>query len=277
MHPSYLTDEQVKRLLAPINPARVLGLSKGRTTLSYVAQHDIRAHLNRIFGFARWSTDVLETQFMWEEKVTLSNGGEGWVACYTATVKVTVFAPDGVELAHYTDSHASGNMPNPERAEAHALALTTAVSTAMKRAATCLGDQFGLSLYNKGQRSAFVLATLVPGYHDGTPAEGRPLDEAAVNALGDEDDQAPGDTDAPPMVAVSGGLTAEQAAAVGAFLATLAEVEAGHLTPGERILRVASLKAASNPAMLQVVDEHTGVTLGVLADRVAAGGREATS
>lgn len=264
MQTSYLTMEQVGRLLAPINPARVLGLKKGNSTLSYVAQHDIRAHLNRIFGFGRWSTDVLETHFMWEEQ----KDGR-WVACYRATVKVTVCAPDGTELAHYTDSHASGNAPQPDRAEAHALSLTTAVSTAMKRAATCLGDQFGLSLYNKGQKSAFVLGTLVGGSHGGTGEADVP--EAPVNALGEEDDQS-SDSEGPK--AVSTGLTAAQQQAVDEFIAFLDEIEASDLPPGERILKVASLKAGSPAAMLQVLDEKSGVTLGVLADRVAAGGRE---
>lgn len=150
---TYLSDKQVEQMLEPINPARVLDL-KG---MSYVSQHDIRAHMNRIFGFGRWSTDVVETVFLFEEQ----NDSKRWKVGYRATVKVTVFSPDGTELAHYTDSHASGNMPQPDKADAHALALTTAVSTAFKRACTNLGDQFGLSLYEKGSRKAIVKGTLV--------------------------------------------------------------------------------------------------------------------
>ena len=177
-----LTYQQVEALLAPINPKRVLGLMKGSSTLSYVAQHDVRAHLTRIFGFGNWSMDVLSTDFIFEEQ---NEATKRWTAGYRATVRISIFTEDGFPLAHYTDSHASGNMPNPERAEAHALALTTAVSTAMKRAATCLGDQFGLSLYNKGQRTAFVLGTLV-----GTPTSPSADTMAAeVKALGDETDQ----------------------------------------------------------------------------------------
>jgi hypothetical protein len=177
-----LTYQQVEALLAPINPKRVLGLKKGSSTLSYVAQHDVRAHLTRIFGFGNWSMDVLSTDFIFEEQ---NPDTKRWVAGYRATVRISICSSDGFEIAHYTDSHASGNMPNPERAEAHALALTTAVSTAMKRAATCLGDQFGLSLYNKGQRTAFVIGTLV-----GSPATHTTETVAAeVKALGDETDQ----------------------------------------------------------------------------------------
>ena len=176
-----LTYQQVEALLAPINPKRVLGLKKGSSTLSYVAQHDVRAHLTRIFGFGNWSMDVLSTDFIFEEQ---NPDTKRWVAGYRATVRISICSSDGFEIAHYTDSHASGNMPNPERAEAHALALTTAVSTAVKRAATCLGDQFGLSLYNKGQRTAFVLGTLI-GAEQAHPEELA----VEVKALGDETDQ----------------------------------------------------------------------------------------
>jgi recombination DNA repair RAD52 pathway protein len=156
---SGLTTEQVDTLLKPINPLRVLDLN-GK---AYLAQHDVRAHMNRVFGFANWATDVLHTALVFEEQ---DRNGR-WIACYTATVKVSVYDNVGGLLAHYTDCHASGNAPQPARAEAHALALTSAVSTAFKRACTNLGDQFGLSLYNKGQRTAFVRGTLV---HPSKPA-----------------------------------------------------------------------------------------------------------
>lgn len=97
---TYLKATQLEKLLQPINPARVLTLKKGSTGLSYVAQHDIRAHMNRIFGFGRWSTDVIETAFMFEEQVTTAQGKPAHVACYRATVKVTVHNPDGTYLAH---------------------------------------------------------------------------------------------------------------------------------------------------------------------------------
>ena len=179
-----LSPNQVQHLLAPIHPSRILKVKKGTANLSYVAQHDIRAHLIRMFGFGGWSTDVLSTEFVYDH--CTDDARPKWTACYRATVKLTIYAEDGTEVAHYTDSHASGCMPQPDRADAHALALTTAVSTAMKRAATCLGDQFGLSLYNKGQTKPFVIATIV--------GEKGSVAAAEVTAMGDEDDQADVDT-----------------------------------------------------------------------------------
>lgn len=231
----YFTEEQIERLLAPINPARVETLP-GKGSLSYLAQHDIRAHLTRIFGFGRWSSRVLETHFVFEEQ----DSNNRWKACYRATVELSIHAPDGTLIAVYQDSHASGNAPQPDRAEAHALALTTAVSTAFKRAATNLGDQFGLSLYEKGQRTAFVKGTLI-----------RPSD----SKVGIEPDEGPP------------GPSDEVLALTAAILALADEQDAS-----KRILAVAGFKT-KRADMLDAVTEVDGkqITLGLLADRIAAG------
>jgi len=239
---SYLTQEQIDRLLAPVNPARVETLP-GKS-LSYLAQHDVRAHMNRIFGFARWSTNVVQTEFLWEEK----NEQGRWNACYRATVRVEVCSPDGQPLAHYEDAHVSGNAPQPDRAEAHALALTSAVSTAFKRACTNLGDQFGLSLYEKGQRTALVKGTLVHA------AIQESLDKTA-----DDADVVPGTTDGP---------SDEAMAVLDEFLALAAQ----GLDPGDRILAVAGLKTKHDHLLTALVPVgDSTLTLGTVADRVAAG------
>lgn len=163
----YLTNEQVAQLLRPINSKRVSTDGKG---FSHVEAYDIRAHLNRVFGFARWSADLLDFQ----EVFVAENNGK-WTVCYTATVRLTVCAPDGTTLATYTEV-ATGEAKNqPHRGDAHDLAVKTAESQALKRCAVNLGDNFGLSLYARGSTAALVKATLV------TPTEpARP--EAAVDS-----------------------------------------------------------------------------------------------
>src|SRR5262249_46722113 len=73
-----------------------------------------------------------------------------WNACYSASVKLTVrgglWVTAQAPHCEYEDA-ATGYAQNQTRGEAHDLALKSAVSTALKRAATSLGDQFGLSLY----------------------------------------------------------------------------------------------------------------------------------
>lgn len=292
---SYFNDKQVETLLKPINPNRVLSLGQSKgPALSYVAQHDIRAHLNRVFGFGRWSMHVKETAFMFDEQ----NKEGRWKACYRATVRLTICAPDGSVIAEYEDSHASGNMPQPDRADAHALALTIAVSTAMKRAATCLGDQFGLSLYNKGQTLPFVKGTLIGA------AEAKVDDDVKILSMGEvEGGGMPEDEPATsPSSTVEGHPAIQESLAHAADDAGLAvDTETGEIaedpevaaeekrlylegamgelrafamlaTPGDRILHVAKWKQ-ENSALLS---ERTKIgaqeiTLGVLADEVAAG------
>src|SRR5206468_12576286 len=66
----------------------------------------------------------------------------------------------------------TGTSPNlPDYGDAHDFAAKNAVSYALKRCATDLGDQFGLSLYNKGQLAPLVAGTLVKGTASLIPAD----------------------------------------------------------------------------------------------------------
>lgn len=152
----YLHDNQIEQLLRPINGTRVSKDGKG---FSHVEAYEIRAHLNRIFGIARWSEEVLAQELVFET----STGTEKpkWTVCYRSLVRLTVFDPHGGQLATYTEG-ATGDATNmPSRADAHDMALKTSQSQAFKRAAVNLGDQFGLSLYNKGSLRPLVMRTLV--------------------------------------------------------------------------------------------------------------------
>lgn len=159
----YLTSEQIIKLLQGINPARVQKDGKG---FSHVEAWEIRCQLNRIFGFGRWSEDVVEQEPVFEtteERVNKKTGEAypAWTVCYRSLVRLTVNAPDGTTLATYTEG-ATGDASNqPSRADAHDLALKTSQSQALKRAAVNLGDQFGLSLYKHGSTAPIVHRTWV--------------------------------------------------------------------------------------------------------------------
>ncbi|WP_054173068.1 Rad52/Rad22 family DNA repair protein [Mycobacteroides immunogenum] len=151
--------EQIDQLLKPIHPSRVLKDAKG---MAHVSQQDIRAHLTRIFGFGNWDIEVLDHEMVFEQPhVKNGEAVEGrFDVCYRARVRLTVRGDPHWTCVRYEDV-STGVAQNQNRADGHDLAAKTALSTAIKRCAINLGDQFGLSLYNKGQTSALVKATMV--------------------------------------------------------------------------------------------------------------------
>ena len=148
---------QIAQLLKPINPVRVLKDGKGH---SHVSQQDVMAHLIRCFGFGAFDIDVLSTDLLFEQERASKDGvGTGrYDVCYRAMVRLTVRGPGGE--CHY-ENGSTATAQNQSRGDGHDLAYKSAISLSVKRAAIALGDQFGLSLYNKGQMSALVRATIV--------------------------------------------------------------------------------------------------------------------
>lgn len=159
-----LTRAQVEQLLAPVKASRVIQDDKGHSALS---QQDVRAHLTRIFGFGGWSTEILDMRCIRDTTITVpaknnrpARDGVPAVT-YLCRLRLTVRDPAGAFLASFEDV-GTGTSPNlPDYGDAHDFAAKVAVSYALKRCATNLGDGFGLSLYNKGQTKPLVVATLV--------------------------------------------------------------------------------------------------------------------
>src|SRR6266542_2339631 len=153
--------QQTLQLLAPIKTNRVLRDPKGH---SHVSQQDITAHLIRVFGFGSFDTDIVKVECIFEENAVDRKTGEvkpdRWDVCYRALLRLTIRDADGNEVCHYEDG-STATAQNQTRGDAHDLAYKSALSLAKKRAAINLGDQFGLSLYNKGQTDALVRGTLV--------------------------------------------------------------------------------------------------------------------
>lgn len=147
-------EKQIRQMLKPVNPRRVLKDGKGN---SHLPAHDVIAHLNRVFGFGGWDTEVVSLEQLFEEPGTKSGR---WNACYKAIVKLSVKDEHGAVVATYEDG-STGDAQNQGRADAHDLAMKSAISLALKRAAKNLGDGWGLSLYDKGRMTAVVKDTLV--------------------------------------------------------------------------------------------------------------------
>lgn len=157
------TPEQVDQLLKPINPKRVL-TAQG---MSHVSQQDVRAHLIRIFGFDGWDKEILDLRCVRDEAVILPPKRAGGdprhvqAVTYLCRLRLTIRDPQG-NVVKVAEDVGTGTSPNlPDYGDAHDFAAKNAVSYALKRCATDLGDQFGLSLYNKGQTSALVGGVIV--------------------------------------------------------------------------------------------------------------------
>jgi hypothetical protein len=150
-HP--LTPTQQEQLLRPINPSRV----RSRDGMAYLEAWDVRAHLIRIFGFGGFSVELLDITQVFEQETTTRAGKAAFKVGYRATVRLTVPTLSAV----YTEAaFGESVMPDFKRGDAHDMAIKTAESQALKRAATNLGTQFGLSLYNDGSMLDVVKATL---------------------------------------------------------------------------------------------------------------------
>lgn len=154
------TAAQIAQLLKPVNSRRVLKDGKRN---SHLSQQDVRAHLIRLFGFGAFDIDVTGPELVFEAERRDEKTGEPnnrWDVCYRATVRLVIRDPKGAKVCHF-DGTATATAENQKRGETHGLAIRSSESLALKRAATNLGDQFGLSLYNKGQMTALVGGLIV--------------------------------------------------------------------------------------------------------------------
>lgn len=161
-----LTDAQLARLVKAIDPSHV----ESKRGLAYMAQHEVRAELTRIFGFGNWDSSVTEMQLVYEydQMGSADDGGPNgknmdkryYVACYRARVHLHIRSLDGKPVAEFDEWHVEANSPLPNRGEAHAMAVTSVESYALRRAAIGLGDRFGLGLYDKGQTKPLVKNSL---------------------------------------------------------------------------------------------------------------------
>jgi len=153
---SGLTKKQIGRLLKAIDPNHV---DKKQGKLTYMAQHEVRAELTRIFGYGNWDAQTEEMAFLWESSQE-KDGKEYWRACYMARVRVNIRDYWGNPVASFVGAHAEANSILPDRGEAHAMAVTSVESYALRRAVISLGDRLGLGLYDKGSTQALVKGTL---------------------------------------------------------------------------------------------------------------------
>lgn len=195
-----LDSDQVDQLLRAIKPNRVLQANG----VSHLSQQDVKAHLSRVFGFGGWDMEVLSAETVFERPHVKRDGSEsgGFDVCYRALVRLTIRNRRG-ELVAVIEDGSTATAQNQNLGGGHDLAYKSAISLSLKRAAAALGDQFGLSLYNRGQMTSLVKTTLVTGaaYSQRQAADVQAEVEEQVS-LGDEpDESAPAPVDHPQTAA----------------------------------------------------------------------------
>lgn len=159
-----LTPIQLGALHADLHPARVAKRAQGNQQLSYMEAYDIKAMLIRVFGYAGFSADCLDAKIIREEQVQQTNSDRlNWKITAQATVRITIHQT-GVT---YTETAIAGSS-QPDYTESADMAMKSAESDALKRAAIYLGSQFGLSLYQGGATRDIVRRVFAPGQSEAT-------------------------------------------------------------------------------------------------------------
>lgn len=161
-----LTPTQLKVLLSGLNPARVATRKQSGINLSYLEAWDVKATLIRVFGFGGFDAEVTQSAIVDMREVPSKNNKTNWKISAQATVRLHVHQLD----CTYTET-AIGGSTQPDLTEALDMAIKTAESDALKRAAVYLGTQFGLSLYNQGSTAEVVRRVVAPGqeWQNGAP------------------------------------------------------------------------------------------------------------
>jgi hypothetical protein len=159
-----ITRQQFDVLMSPLRGNRVAKRKVQGRDLSYLEAWDVRAHLIRVFGFGGFSVTADQAEcvaHLAEQGQSKRNHLVSW------KVRVTLEIP---ALGATYSEYAVGSANLPDLGEAMDMAIKTAESDALKRAAINLGTQFGLSLYNGGQYADVIQKCLVePGPGDPAP------------------------------------------------------------------------------------------------------------
>ena len=184
--PPRLSQRQRDFLFRPINPGRVLKAQNH----SHLPAFDVEAHLTRVFGFEGWDREIVDLWLV-HETGEEKGGRTGWTVTYGCRLRVTLRDPSG-KVIKVMDGCATGSANNlPSRGDAHDFAMKNADSYALKRCAKALGDQFGLSLYNKGSVAQLISDSAAYGPDDAPAAtdENLPMPLSMGNDERQEDSQ----------------------------------------------------------------------------------------
>lgn len=177
---SGLNEKQLAVLARPINSSRVANRTQSGRTFSYLEAFEVKAHLIRVFGYGGFDAELIDYHHIGNREYKTKDDKPMVEVMYAARVRLTVRDPEGNQVATYMEG-AVGATAGPDYllAEHHDNALKTAESDALKRCATYLGNQFGLSLYNDGSKEDLIKGTALDPPKEKTEEE--KAEEAAAH------------------------------------------------------------------------------------------------
>jgi len=151
-----LTMRQRRFLMSALNPERV----EKKQRMSYMAAWDIKRTLIQAFGHGGFSAECIDAKIINAVQAPQSSNPQkmNWVITAQAKVRLTIHQTGAV----YTE-YAIANSQQPDYTESADMAIKSAESDALKRAAIYLGTQFGLSLYDNGSTNEVVGKVYAPG------------------------------------------------------------------------------------------------------------------
>jgi hypothetical protein len=151
-----LTMRQRRYLMSGLNPDRV----EKKQRMSYMQAWDIKRTLIAVFGHGGFSAECIDSKIIKGEQVAQVNDATkmNWSITAQATVRLTIHQTGAV----YTETAIAGSK-QPDFTESADMAIKSAESDALKRAAIYLGTQFGLSLYDNGSTDEVVKNVFAPG------------------------------------------------------------------------------------------------------------------
>lgn len=158
-----LTAEQHDTLMGNLRKSRVSFLERSGKRFSHLEAWDIKAHLIRLFGFGNFDIETIDVKhsFTREYMTSGDNPRPMWEVGYQATVQLTIRDPQGNHLCRFSESSVDSQSGGTGLGDLHDNAIKSATSGALKRCATALGTQFGLSLYDDGTTNDIVRMVLV--------------------------------------------------------------------------------------------------------------------
>lgn len=100
-----LTVQQLERLHSDLHPSRVAKRAQGDRDLSYLEAYDVRATLIRLFGYAGFSAETIETRIVHESQYSAPNNPERllWRIAVICTFRLTIHQTGAI----YTESAAA--------------------------------------------------------------------------------------------------------------------------------------------------------------------------